>query len=192
MSASRALLGVAALLAGCRHPPLIPPAEAQPEVALAQAFTYYGNWPEQVPADVSPDTVVDEARLDVSAWEFCFDVVVRAPRRVDQPLDRYEYECSLDGPDTIGFVRKELEPVTLTHPYKTDDLPGVFTTLAGPLDNHVFHVVERHAVICCPARPTRSLELTLGGRNPALPQQWVRLEWQWTLERAVTPHARSD
>ncbi len=168
------------------------PSEAVPRGPRAQTFTQYGRWTEAPVASLSPEVLLDEAVLSISPSEFCFDVTVRAPRNLDLPLGLYEYECSVDGPDSEGLVTREDSQRTVEHPFvgeaPTVSLFGphgnVTFPVGGPQDR-VFFVVERRGQICCPAVPTQSLELTLSGTLPTQPR-WTssaQAEWRWTLVR---------
>ncbi len=190
------------LLASCRRSEVrrpveqIPLSESVPRSAHSAAFTTYGRASERPPSDLSPDLLADEAVLSISPFEFCFEVVVRAPRTVDQSLEMFEYECSVDGPDTIGFVRESAAPLISEHHFigeaPTLFFSGPHASLSLPYgepSHRVFRVSERRGQVCCPAVPTESLELTMAGRVGGLRGAYARLEWQWELVRARGIHS---
>ena len=178
--------------AGCRHHDLVAPSEAVPQVPLARAFTLYNGQLEQPPSDLAPDLLVDDALLTVTPAEFCFDLVVRAPRPVDRPLEMQEFECLLNGPNTAALVRQAAAPTTTEHRFVGNPPAlmfsgpgGVLNVPLGPGEERFFHIVERRGRVCCPAAPTESLELEMaaGSASGMDPGGYSRLEWQWRLVR---------
>jgi hypothetical protein len=161
-------------------------------VPHVRAYSSYGGERERPPSDLAPELLVDEATLDISPDEFCFNILVRAPRQLDQPLDMFDYECSVDGDDRVGRVVQSEPSATTEHPF-VGEAPrltirghhGRFSFPVGDPQERVFRIVERRAQVCCRAVPTETLELTMSGR--VTDDEWVRLEWGWELMRRRGP-----
>ncbi len=124
----------------------------------AKATAYFGVYKEEVPAELPHDVVIDEALLtSADAGGACVDLTLRTYVSFDEPIDRLEPECEIDGEfadvhvEEVERTQKDYQFVGTFDRTKVSAMgkAGVFNYRQSEQRSAVFSVIERRANVCC-------------------------------------------
>ena len=124
----------------------------------AKATAYFGGHKEMVPPELPHDIVLDEATLMASAdGAVCMDVILRTFVGFDEPIDRLEPWCKVDGDaqdvhiEEIARQQRDYQFVGTFDKAKLKAMgrAGMVNFSQNEQRPSIFSVIERRANVCC-------------------------------------------
>lgn len=143
-----------------------------PRARLEGVMLGEGTW-ESVPAQVDPSFAVDRATLEVTSPETCVQLDLQTEAPYDMPIADLEIECEVDHEPVPA--RLEFERAGEVHAWY--EVRVDFEKI-----DRDYHVITRHARLCCPKPARRMVELRLFNEQAASKagERW-RLWFRWAL-----------